>query len=224
MRLQQYSGPVMAKGLEDTAFYRYNRFIALNEVGGHPRPFGLSLAELPHRQRRAGQALAARHAGHLDPRHQARRGHAGAARGAVRIAGRMGRSRSHAWSRLLRAAARRRRRRPRRPTATTNICSTQLLVGTWPLELLDGDAPTPERARRLRRAAQGRHDQVHARGQGAFDLGHRRTRPTRAATLAFVDAALTGQRAAAFLPPSCPSRRGSRGSACTTASCRPCSS
>ena len=36
MKLQQYSGPVMAKGLEDTAFYRYNRFVALNEVGGHP--------------------------------------------------------------------------------------------------------------------------------------------------------------------------------------------
>src|SRR4029077_3775890 len=40
MRLQQYSGPVMAKGVEDTAFYRYNRFIALNEVGGDPDRFG----------------------------------------------------------------------------------------------------------------------------------------------------------------------------------------
>ena len=44
MRVQQYSGPVMAKGLEDTAFYRYNRFIALNEVGGHPDHFGVTLA------------------------------------------------------------------------------------------------------------------------------------------------------------------------------------
>src|SRR5438046_10420093 len=44
MKLQQYSGPVMAKGLEDTAFFRYNRFIALNEVGGHPDRFGVSLA------------------------------------------------------------------------------------------------------------------------------------------------------------------------------------
>ena len=43
MKLQQYSGPVMAKGLEDTAFYRYNRFIALNEVGGHPQHFELPL-------------------------------------------------------------------------------------------------------------------------------------------------------------------------------------
>ncbi len=44
MKLQQYSGPVMAKGLEDTAFYRYNRFVALNEVGGHPDRFGTTVA------------------------------------------------------------------------------------------------------------------------------------------------------------------------------------
>ncbi|HTA47613.1 MAG TPA: malto-oligosyltrehalose synthase [Bryobacteraceae bacterium] len=44
MKLQQYSGPVMAKGLEDTAFYQYNRFIALNEVGGYPDHFGTTIA------------------------------------------------------------------------------------------------------------------------------------------------------------------------------------
>lgn len=42
MRLQQYTGPVMAKGFEDTALYRYNRLICLNEVGGEPTRFGLS--------------------------------------------------------------------------------------------------------------------------------------------------------------------------------------
>jgi len=44
MRLQQYTGPVMAKGLEDTACYIYNRLLSLNEVGGNPRGFGISLA------------------------------------------------------------------------------------------------------------------------------------------------------------------------------------
>jgi (1->4)-alpha-D-glucan 1-alpha-D-glucosylmutase len=44
MRVQQYSGPVMAKGLEDTAFYRWNRLVALNEVGGHPDHAGTSVA------------------------------------------------------------------------------------------------------------------------------------------------------------------------------------
>jgi len=36
MKVQQYSGPVMAKGLEDTAFYRFYPLASLNEVGGHP--------------------------------------------------------------------------------------------------------------------------------------------------------------------------------------------
>src|SRR3989440_875135 len=43
MRFQQFTAPVVAKGVEDTAFYRYNRLIALNEVGGHPGRFGYSL-------------------------------------------------------------------------------------------------------------------------------------------------------------------------------------
>jgi (1->4)-alpha-D-glucan 1-alpha-D-glucosylmutase len=41
-RFQQLTGPVMAKSLEDTLFYRYGRLIALNEVGGDPGHFGLS--------------------------------------------------------------------------------------------------------------------------------------------------------------------------------------
>jgi (1->4)-alpha-D-glucan 1-alpha-D-glucosylmutase len=40
MRFQQYTGPVTAKALEDTAFYRYVRLVALNEVGGEPAVFG----------------------------------------------------------------------------------------------------------------------------------------------------------------------------------------
>ena len=44
-RFQQLSTAVMAKGVEDTAFYCYNRFIALNEVGGNPSRFGVSVKE-----------------------------------------------------------------------------------------------------------------------------------------------------------------------------------
>jgi (1->4)-alpha-D-glucan 1-alpha-D-glucosylmutase len=42
-RFQQTSPPVTAKGIEDTALYRYNRLLALNEVGGDPARFGLSV-------------------------------------------------------------------------------------------------------------------------------------------------------------------------------------
>ena len=45
MKLQQYTGPVQAKGLEDTAFYRYNVLLSLAEVGGDPSRFGRSVEE-----------------------------------------------------------------------------------------------------------------------------------------------------------------------------------
>ncbi|HEY9602510.1 MAG TPA: malto-oligosyltrehalose synthase, partial [Allocoleopsis sp.] len=45
MRFQQLSGPLMAKGIEDTLFYVYNRLLALNEVGGNPGKFGITLDE-----------------------------------------------------------------------------------------------------------------------------------------------------------------------------------
>jgi (1->4)-alpha-D-glucan 1-alpha-D-glucosylmutase len=43
LKFQQSTGPIMAKGLEDTAFYIYNRLAALNEVGGEPQHFGISV-------------------------------------------------------------------------------------------------------------------------------------------------------------------------------------
>jgi len=51
MHFQQYTAPVMAKGLEDTAFYRFNRLISCNEVGGDPRQSGLSIAAFHNRNR-----------------------------------------------------------------------------------------------------------------------------------------------------------------------------
>ncbi len=45
MRFQQNTGPVMAKGLEDTVFYNFNRLVALNEVGGDPGRFGITTAK-----------------------------------------------------------------------------------------------------------------------------------------------------------------------------------
>lgn len=45
MKLQQLTGPVMAKGLEDTSFYRFFLLTSLNEVGGDPHAFGVTLAD-----------------------------------------------------------------------------------------------------------------------------------------------------------------------------------
>ena len=55
MRFQQFTGSLMAKGMEDTALYRYHRLICLNEVGGDPAVFGTTPEEF-HRQGVKAQA------------------------------------------------------------------------------------------------------------------------------------------------------------------------
>jgi (1->4)-alpha-D-glucan 1-alpha-D-glucosylmutase len=45
LKFQQATGPITAKGVEDTVFYVYNRLVALNEVGGEPQQFGCSTDE-----------------------------------------------------------------------------------------------------------------------------------------------------------------------------------
>jgi (1->4)-alpha-D-glucan 1-alpha-D-glucosylmutase len=61
VRFQQTSGAVMAKGVEDTAYYRWTRFVALNEVGGDPDRFGLDLdafhAAMAHREQVAPHGM-----------------------------------------------------------------------------------------------------------------------------------------------------------------------
>jgi (1->4)-alpha-D-glucan 1-alpha-D-glucosylmutase len=52
MKFQQCTGPITAKGIEDTAFYIYNRLVALNEVGGEPDHFGAT-PDLFHKQNAA---------------------------------------------------------------------------------------------------------------------------------------------------------------------------
>ncbi len=54
-RFQQYTGPVMAKAVEDTAFYIHNRLVSLNEVGGDPEIFGTTLSSF-HQQNIERQA------------------------------------------------------------------------------------------------------------------------------------------------------------------------
>jgi (1->4)-alpha-D-glucan 1-alpha-D-glucosylmutase len=51
LKLQQFTGPLMAKSLEDTSFYRYHRLLALNEVGGEPDASALTLDDFHARLR-----------------------------------------------------------------------------------------------------------------------------------------------------------------------------
>jgi len=58
-RWQQFTAPVMAKSMEDTVFYQYHRLVSLNDVGGDPRRFGMSVAAF-----HAANAARARHLPH----------------------------------------------------------------------------------------------------------------------------------------------------------------
>ena len=117
MKLQQFSGPVMAKGVEDTAFYRYNRFVALNDVGGAPERFGIA----PPLFHKANAQRAERwpHAMLATATHDTKRGEDARARLAVLSElPEEWRRQVSSWSRLLRArlgdVEGRARARPRR--------------------------------------------------------------------------------------------------------------
>jgi (1->4)-alpha-D-glucan 1-alpha-D-glucosylmutase len=134
MTVQQYSGPVMAKGLEDTAVYRYNRFVALNEVGDRPDVFGLSIAAFHHANRQRAERWP--NALLCTATHDTKRGEDTRARLAVLSEfPELWAQRVETWSRLLRA-----RRGDVEGTAPPDrndeYLFYQLLVGTWPIELL----------------------------------------------------------------------------------------
>jgi (1->4)-alpha-D-glucan 1-alpha-D-glucosylmutase len=153
MRMQQYSGPVMAKGLEDTAFYRYNRFVALNEVGGHPDHFGVTLAAF-HRAN-AQRAERWPHAMLGTSTHDTKRGEDARARLAVlsELPEEWARQ-VQAWSRILRA-----RRGDVEGTAPPDrndeYLFYQLLLGSWPAELTGIENPDAEKMRAFCRRAEG---------------------------------------------------------------------
>ena len=103
VRFQQTSGMVMAKGVEDTAFYRYTRLGTLTEVGADPTEFRCDAGGVPRRMRPPPGRAAAVHDHAVHARHQAQRGHPGPDLGARRDAGRVDRhagTAARAWPRL----------------------------------------------------------------------------------------------------------------------------
>ena len=146
-KFQQVTAPVMAKGVEDTAFYVYNRLLSLNEVGGDPARFGVA-PEAVHRFNQERQAqwprgpVALVHA-----RHQAQRGRprppqrpVGDAAGVAGVPG--------ALEPAQRAAPRRTSTRSAVPDRNEEYLLYQTLLGAWPLE------PCGARGvRRVRRSA-----------------------------------------------------------------------
>ena len=194
MRFQQYTGPVTAKGLEDTAFYRFNRFIALNEVGGHPTTFGRPLQAF--HDANAERAEHWPHSMVTTSTHDTKRGEDTRARlAALSELPDAWAEAAIAWGKLLSPA-------PadadpdRQPDRNDEYALLQLVVGTCPIELLgetrDADAVATF-AERIKGATTKalREAKVHTTWADPNET-------YEGATLAFVDRMLTGERSEAF--------------------------
>jgi (1->4)-alpha-D-glucan 1-alpha-D-glucosylmutase len=132
MKFQQYSAPVMAKAVEDTTFYQYNRLVSLNEVGSDPHRFGVSLAafhqENQERAKRwphtmlAGSTHDSKHSEDVRARISA----------LSEMPGEWSKALSR-WSRLTRSK-RRKLGTERIPSLDDEYLLYQTLLGIWPFE------------------------------------------------------------------------------------------
>jgi (1->4)-alpha-D-glucan 1-alpha-D-glucosylmutase len=134
LRFQQFAGPVMAKGVEDTAFYCYNRLTGMNEVGADPGRSGLSVAEF-HTYCEKMQATHPTTMTTLAT-HDTKRSDDVRARLAVlsELPGRFG-SVVQRWSRMNSAFRTRRSGADAMPDRNTEYLYYQTLIGAWPLPL-----------------------------------------------------------------------------------------
>jgi (1->4)-alpha-D-glucan 1-alpha-D-glucosylmutase len=136
MKFQQCSGPITAKGVEDTAFYRYNRLIALNEVGGDPGVFGASV-ETFHAQNTARLAEFP-HSMLASSTHDTKRSEDVRARIAALT------ELPREWAHQVRRWQAANRKLLRRvdgeaaPSGNEEYMLYQTLIGSWPLEMLEG--------------------------------------------------------------------------------------
>jgi (1->4)-alpha-D-glucan 1-alpha-D-glucosylmutase len=137
-RFQQLTGPVMAKSLEDTLFYRYAPLLALNEVGGDPAEFGCTLdhfhAENAARARDWPNAMIA------TATHDTKRGEDARAR--LLALSEMPEEWEEAlarWRDVVRDLVG--EGEDAAPDSNDQIIVLQTILGSWPLELLDGDDP-----------------------------------------------------------------------------------
>jgi len=131
MQLQQLTGPVMAKGVEDTALYRHLRFVALNEVGGAPDRFGLESARPFHAECRRIQSHWPRTMLGLSS-HDSKRSEDVRAR--LYVLSEM----PERWGACVRRWISRNgshRRGPELPDRGTEYLIYQTLVGAWPISL-----------------------------------------------------------------------------------------
>ena len=167
LKFQQTTGPIMAKGLEDTAFYIYNRLAALNEVGGEPQRFGMRVEEF---HRRNAERLEHWPSTLLaTSTHDTKRSEDVRARMAVisEISEKWRHSLGR-W-RTLNRRWKQRIEESEAPDGNEEYLLYQTLLGTWPLEPFR--ELSDEGAWRLRRADSAVHGESDEGGEAQYQLG-----------------------------------------------------
>lgn len=144
-RFQQVSGPVMAKGVEDTAFYQFNRLVSLNEVGGDPDQFGISVSAFHRGNARRAQGWP--YSLLATSTHDNKRSEDVRAR--INVLSELSRQWRAAVTRWHRLNVQRKPMVDGRPAPDRNeeYLLYQTLVGAWPLEDMDDRAYAEFRGR-----------------------------------------------------------------------------
>jgi (1->4)-alpha-D-glucan 1-alpha-D-glucosylmutase len=153
-KLQQFTGPMMAKSLEDTAFYRYVRLAALNEVGGDPAAPGLTIATF--HERLVARAAKAPHGMTATATHDTKRGEDARARVlAISELPADWASQARAWC-ALNAHLAQGDGDSRAPSLGHEYMLYQTLVGAWPLAGVDESFVERMQAYAIKAAREGK--------------------------------------------------------------------
>jgi (1->4)-alpha-D-glucan 1-alpha-D-glucosylmutase len=169
LKVQQLTGPVMAKSLEDTAFYRYHRLLALNEVGGDPAAKALS-ADAFH-QAMISRARQWPHGMTATATHDTKRGEDARARliALAEIPGEWASAVAH-WK-ILNAPHLVLDGKMRAPSATFEYMLYQALLGAWPTGEIDDSFVQRIEAYALKAAREGKQETSWLNPNQAYETG-----------------------------------------------------
>jgi (1->4)-alpha-D-glucan 1-alpha-D-glucosylmutase len=171
LKVQQFTGPMMAKSLEDTAFYRYHRLLALNEVGGDPSAGALAAPafhEIMQARRKEWP-----HGMTATATHDTKRGEDARARLAAlsEIPGEW--TSAVARWKVLNASHIVTNGEIRAPSATFEYMLYQTLLGAWPQSAADAGFAERIQAYALKAAREGKEETSWLNPNGAYEAGVR---------------------------------------------------
>jgi (1->4)-alpha-D-glucan 1-alpha-D-glucosylmutase len=200
LKVQQFTGPVMAKSLEDTAFYRYHRLLALNEVGGDPSASALSIEAFHEAMKNRAEEWP--HGMTATATHDTKRGEDARARllALAEIPGEW--TSAVARWKLLNAPHLVIDGEMRAPSATFEYMLYQALLGAWPAGAQDDAFAERMQAYALKAAREGKQETSWLNPNQAYEAGLRAFIERildRAASTEFINSLETLSRRTALL-------------------------